>query len=147
MLDKTASSFDSCMSLSWSNICRPFSLNASIMLYISTRFTGKQIICEITRSTIYGLISERGLFGIFSLSRQANKATRAGSPKQHVPITVGSYCLGMLILVREENQSTVPWEKPSKHRRDKLREFNSLEIAHQTWFQLWEAQCAAFTFF
>ena len=33
-------------------------------------------------------------------------ATRAGLPQQHVPITVSPYCLDVLILVREENQST-----------------------------------------
>ena len=34
----------------------------------------------------------------------------------------------------------VPGEKPSKHRRDQLRELNSHEMPHQTWFQWWEAQ-------
>ena len=31
-------------------------------------------------------------------------ATRVASPRQHVPIAVGSYCLDMLILVRKKNR-------------------------------------------
>lgn len=33
------------------------------------------------------------------------RETRVGPLQQHVPITVGPYCLDQLILVREENRS------------------------------------------
>ena len=52
-------------------------------------------------------------------------ATWAGLSQQHVPITVGLYCLDMLILGR---QTGVPKEKPLKHRRDQLQKLNLHEI-------------------
>ena len=61
-------------------------------------------------------------------------ATRAGSPQQHVPITVGQYCLDTLILVREANRSTR--RKTLKAQKQSAWELNSYEIPHQTWFSI-----------
>ena len=67
--------------------------------------------------------------------------TRAGSPQQHVHITLHNYYfLDMLILVREKNRSTR--RKTLEAQERSTIELNSHEIPHQTWFQWWEAQRA-----
>ena len=69
-------------------------------------------------------------FLFFSFIFLLSSATRAGSLKQHMPINVGSYCLEMLILVREGNRY------PEKNPRStgEINYGNSTYIKYKTRF-------------